>query len=103
MAQRKLHRGLQVAELAAAVEALAAIAIRQDLLFSEQALDGIGQLQLAASPGLHATQMIEDARRKDVAPDDAQVGRRFLGGGLFDNAVEPDQAVIPFTARHHAV
>lgn len=51
MAQRELDGRLQVTELAAAIEALTTVAISQDLLFSQQALDGVRQLQLAAGAG----------------------------------------------------
>ena len=41
MAQRELDGRLQVTELAAAIEALTTVAISQDLLFGQQALDGV--------------------------------------------------------------
>ncbi len=59
MLERELDGGLEIADLAAAVEARAVVAIREHLLVREQRLDRVGQLQLAAGARLELAQVIE--------------------------------------------
>src|ERR1035438_5130324 len=50
--QRKLHRRLQHPKLVARIEPLALKGVTEDLLFLDQRLDTVGQLNLAASAGI---------------------------------------------------
>jgi len=59
MGQRQLDRGLEVTELAAAVEAPAAEAVGIDRLTLQQSCDAVGQLDLAARTLPDALQLFE--------------------------------------------
>src|SRR5258705_8251656 len=69
MAQAVIHRRLQVAELGAAVVALAGKAHRQHPLVPEQLRDRVGELDLAARARRDLVEQTEDARREHVAAD----------------------------------
>src|SRR5512132_764591 len=83
VAQSELDRRLQVAELAAAVVALAAEPHRQHALALEQRRDPVGQLDLAAASRLDRREHCEDRRREHVAPHHRERRRGVLGRGLF--------------------
>ena len=63
MAERVLDRRLQVAELAAAVVALAAEAIGVHGLLAHERGDAVGELDLAARAAADALQVLENRRR----------------------------------------
>ena len=85
-AQREFHRRLQIAELAAAVEARAVILVREHLLVGEQRLDRVRQLQFAAGARLASREMFEDARLQHIAAHHAEIRRRDCRLRLLDDA-----------------
>src|SRR5205807_546624 len=78
--ERVFDGRLQIAELAAAVVALAAEAIGVDRLLAHERRDAVGELDLAAGARADALQMPEDRRGEHVAADDREV--RGCDGGL---------------------
>ena len=86
MAQRELHRSLQVPELAAAVETCAVILVRKHLLVREQRLNRIGELNLTAGTGLDRPQMLENAGFQDLPANHAEIRRRNIRRRLLDDA-----------------
>src|SRR5690242_12476661 len=87
------HRRLQVSELRAAVVAGPLEAVSEDAIFREERRDGVGELNLASGawPGLR--EMVEDAGRQDVPPDDGEIRRSRLRRGLLDDAHHAIEAV----------
>src|SRR5262249_6397350 len=65
----QLDRRLQVAQLAAAVVALAADVHRQHALFLQQRRDRVGELDLPPASRLDRRQALENRRRQHVAAD----------------------------------
>src|SRR5258706_8543134 len=94
---------LQIAELVAAIVALALELVRVDRLLGEHRLDGVGQLQLAAGAGLQLAQMPEDIARQQIAADHAE--RRWGGIGLrlLDDPADASQPVLHLVDRDDAV
>src|SRR3982751_3246203 len=88
MPHAELDRGLEVAELGAAVEAPPRQAHRERALLREQRRDAVGELDLAAGAWRHLREHLEDPIGEDVAPDHREVGRRVLRLGLLDDAVD---------------
>jgi hypothetical protein len=89
MGERELDGRLQVAKLAAAIEALALEAVGIDRLFRHQPGDAVGQLDLAACAAADLRQVIEDARRQHIAAHDREVRRRNGRLRLLDDAADP--------------
>ncbi len=50
-------------------------------------LDGIGELDLFASPGDGVFERGKDGRRQDIAADDRQIGRSRRQGRLLDQVL----------------
>src|SRR5215472_5712956 len=75
MLQRELYRGLEIAQLVAAVETAALEFVGENLLILEQLRDAVGELDLAAGACRHGSQVMEDARREHVATHHGE-GRR---------------------------
>src|SRR3954466_11446461 len=89
MAHAQLDARLQVAQLGAAVIALARKSLRQHALVREELGDAVGKLDFTSGAWGDFRQHVEDAGRQHVAPDDAEV-RRGLGRlRFFDDAVDP--------------
>ena len=88
MRQRVVDGGLQIAELAAAVITGAHETVCVHRLLVEQSGDAVGELDLAARAASDALEVIEDARREQVAPHHRQ--RRGCSGRprLLDDAVD---------------
>src|SRR5258705_4938437 len=72
---------LQVPELRAAVVAGPLETVSEDAIFREQRGDRVGELNLAPGAGRGLRQMMEDARRQDVPPDDREIRRSGLRRG----------------------
>src|SRR6476660_1004445 len=86
MLDGKCKIGLEVIELAPAVVAHTLELIRKHILVRKQCRDRVGQLDLSACPRRLVLKVMENARREDIAADDAKSGRRFLRIGFLDNA-----------------
>jgi hypothetical protein len=86
MLQAQVHGGLQKAQLAATVVAGAFVTVCKHLFAAQQLRNAIGQLNLAPHTSWIALQLIEDARRQEIAADHRQCGRGQLRGGFFDDA-----------------
>src|SRR5579871_2626763 len=86
MPQSKLDGRLQIAELAAAVVALAREAIGVHRLLAHERGDAVRQLDLSARAAPDALEMLEDRGRQDIAPDDREVRGGRRGFGLLDDA-----------------
>src|SRR5690606_12835790 len=82
-------RGLDQADVGAAVEAGTAEAVGVDPVLRQQARDGIGELDLAAGAAAGGFQVLEDRAGQDVAADHGQGARRVFRPGLLDHA--PDR------------
>ncbi len=82
MLDAQLDRRLEVAELVAAVVAAALEFVREHLFVVEQARDAVGELDLAACAGGHGAQVMEDARRENVASDHAELESVVPGLGF---------------------
>jgi hypothetical protein len=72
----ELDRGLEVAELRAAVVPLALERIGKDGLVREQRGDAVGQLDLAARTAPRLLELVVDTRREQVTADNREVRRR---------------------------
>ena len=103
MLEPQCHGRLQVAQLGTAIVARPAEAVGEHLFFQHQRGDAVGQLDLAAGPGLDFFQVVEDPRRQDVAPHHAQRGRRIFRFGFFDDAVHQLKIVRKRHAADDAV
>ena len=73
MRQRVFHVRLQIAELAAAVEALAVEPVRVHRFVVHEARDAVGELDLATRALPDALEMREHARREQVAAHHREV------------------------------
>src|SRR5579863_1055949 len=97
-------RRLEIAELVAAIEALAAKAQPMEgLALLDQQLQRVGQLDLAAAAFFGAVEMGEHFGLNDVAADDRQVGRRVRRLRLFDDALRLDEAAVFGNDVEHAI
>src|SRR3984957_17556149 len=94
MRQRQFDRRLQVAELAAAVEAPAGETMRIHRLMLEQARDTVGQLDLPAGALADVFELIEDPRRQHVAADHRQRRWGHCGLGLLDDAADAAHGAV---------
>src|SRR5580765_7436232 len=103
MTQAELDLRLHVAELRAAVVALARQAHREHALVFEQRGNAVGELDLAARAGRDLRQHLEDARRQNVAADHAEIGRRRRGLRLLDDAVDARGVALHLVDGHDAV
>src|ERR1700712_4049123 len=103
MTQRELNGRLQITELAAAIETLAFVSIRQHLFVSEQRLDGIGQLDLAARARLLGAQMLKYPRHQNVSSDHAEIRRRERRFRFFNHARDLKQMLVPLAAIDHTI
>src|SRR6056297_2395122 len=96
--QAEMHRGFQIAELAAAIEALAIESKAEDRFVLQQPCDGVGQLDLPSGARLGLLEQIEDTWSQDVPADHGQVGRRIRRPRLLDDAPKAMQAaLLPLT------
>src|SRR5258708_23138466 len=87
--------GLQPTELVAAIEALAVETQSMDrLVAADQLGQPVGELDLIAGAAADTGQMIEDLGLQNVAPDDAEIGRRHLRVGLLDDALHRNQPAL---------
>src|SRR4051812_39523913 len=100
MLERVLDRGLQIAELAAAVVTLALELIGEHLLLLEQRLDAVGELNLATRTGCDLLQQREDARRQNITANDGERRRRLVRARLLDDAIHLVQAGLQGLAAH---
>src|SRR5690606_4053729 len=82
----------EIADLAAAVVAPSLELVRDHLLVLEQRRDAVGELDLAARPGLDVAQHLEDPRRQNVAPDHGEGRGRVLRLRLLNDAPDAVQA-----------
>ncbi len=103
MQQRVFDGGLQVTQLAAAVIALALEAVGKHGLFLQQALDGIGQLDLAAGSARDFPEVPEDARIEHIAPDHGKVGSRILRLWFLDDAFQAGDTPLALARVDDAV
>src|SRR5690606_3103182 len=83
---------LEIAELAAAIEAQALELVPENGFLGQQPGDRVGQLDLAARAGPGFFQQVEYPRRQDIAADDRQVRRRVSRLRLLDDAAQAVQA-----------
>src|SRR5439155_15737465 len=92
--ERKLHGGLQEAELVAGVvpDPLEAIAV--ELAPLPQGAQAVGELDLASLVAGSALQAVEDVGGEDVTPDDREVARRRLRPRLLDQVADPVDAAV---------
>ena len=95
MLERVFDIGLQVSELAATVEALALEPVGVHGFIVHETRDAIGELDLAAGALADALEMVEHARRQQVAADYREVGRRLVRLGLLDDALDAQQFRAP--------
>jgi len=97
-------RGLGKAERDADVEQRVVDDLPECPRVPRQAINGIGQLDLAAISGNQAVQGVEDLWRKHVSPDEPERRRRLLASGLFDGSRHRHQR-LPFPAADldHAI
>ena len=112
MPQGVFDRGLQVAELAAAVVALAREAVGVHRLLPHEGGDTVGQLDLPACPAPDSLQVLEDRRRQHVTAHHRKVGGRLRGLGFLNDAAHAagrrtvalhlhDAVFFGLAARHH--
>src|SRR5262245_41111491 len=78
MLQSEFDRRLHVAELAAAIVALALEFVGEHGLFGEQVGDCVGQLDFAAGAAPRRLQLLEDRRGQHVSTDDRERRRSIL-------------------------
>src|SRR5262245_35584532 len=52
--------------------------------------EGVGELDLPASPRRQAGDLVEDVGRQDVTADDDEVARRIVDRGLLDHVTDGD-------------
>ena len=55
----------------------------------QERLECVGELDLAFRVDSRLFHVLEDRRRKNVAPDDREVGRRLVRGWLFHESAHP--------------
>ena len=103
MLQGQFDGGLKKPLFATTIVALAVVLVSVNTLFGHQTRDGVGELDFAASTWGLVANLIEDARREDVAAGDAHARRRIGRLGLFDDALDADQAFAGGWPRHNAV
>src|SRR2546421_11498504 len=68
-------RRLQVPQLRAAVVAGSVEAVREDAIFREERRDSVRELNFASRSGPRQRQVVKNARRQDVPPDDREIRR----------------------------
>src|SRR5207237_8365713 len=103
MAHAELDHGMEIAKLAAAVEAPAGEPHGKHAFLGEQSRNRIGELDLAAGAGCDGSEELEDARREHVAADDREVRGRFRGLWLLDDAVDARAVALHPLHRDDAV
>ncbi len=99
----QLHRGFEIAELAAAVETAAAVAIGVHRFFVQQRGDAVGELNFASGAGLAVAQMMKHAGAEDVATHDRLGAGRDVWSGFFDDARQRGQPGCDFLPADDAV
>ena len=67
------------------------------------ALDGVGELNFPALVGFHASNLIENTRRKNVASGDGQAAGSFFGTRLFHQMRDPDRIFFEIGRRDDTV
>src|SRR5580658_1262718 len=112
MAESEFDRRLQIAELAAAVVALAREAVGVHGLFAHERGDAVSELNLTARAAADALEMLEDRGREHVATDDGERRGRSRGLRLLDDAADAtrrglvgldldDAVLLRVLARNH--
>src|SRR6185312_9600658 len=96
------------ADVAAGVaEVVAAAAVHHDVhgvALGDQQLDGVGELQLATRTRGDPVERVEDRDVEEVAARRGERGRRLVGAGLLDHAVDLfDVGVVGVADVEHAV
>src|ERR1700733_14703224 len=86
--ERIFHGRLQIAELAAAVVALAFEAMRVYRLLAHERTDAIGELNLPARAMADLFQMPEDCGCQDITADDGEIRGCDRRLGLLDDAAD---------------
>ena len=99
----ELDRGLEVAELRAAVVPLALERIGEDGLVREQRGDAIGQLDLTARATTDGLELAVDRRGEHVTADHRKVGRRVLRLWFLDDAPDARNPLIHGIGRDDTV
>src|SRR5687767_13575337 len=94
---------LEVVELAAAVVTHAFEFVGEYVFFLEQRRDRVGELNLAAGAGGLVLKVMEDARREDIASDDAQRRRRVFGLRFLHDAADAVRRARLRFGAHDAV
>ena len=92
--ERQFDRRLQESELVSRVVPFALEQITVDGFFGEQTPKPVGQLDFASRAAAGGGEFLEDGRRKDVASDDGQVGRRLARLWLLDHVVDAKQPAM---------
>lgn len=99
VAQTILDRGFEVAFLVADIEALALVHVGKYALRLVQSIDGVGQLNLAATPWLLLFKNVKNLRCKQITTDDGEVTWRLIYGRLFDELLNVVKILIQHVAR----
>ena len=86
--ERVFHGRLQVAELAAAVVALAVEAMRIHRLLCHKRADAVRELNLSPRALADLFQVPEDGRRQDITADNGEIGWRGRRLWLLDDAAD---------------
>ena len=99
VAQAILDRGFEVAFLVADIEALALVHVGKYALRLVQSIDGVGQLNLAATPWLLIFKNVKNLRRKQITTDNSEVTWRLIYGWFFDELLNVVKILIQHVAR----
>ena len=104
MLETELDGRLQVAELVAAIVALALELERIDGLALHEPRDAVGELDLAARALADLREVVEQGAGQEIAPDHGEGGRRLVGLGLLDDVDDLAHALDDrFLQGHDAV
>lgn len=85
VAQAILDRGFEVAFFVADIEALALVHVSKYALRLVQSIDGVGQLNLAATPWLLIFKNVKNLRRKQITTDNSEVTCALSTAGFSTN------------------
>src|SRR6266581_2907937 len=76
--QSKLYRGFQESELVSRVIRDAVVDVSPQPVLARKKAQRVGELDFVSRAGLGASQAIENSRRQDVAPRNAEIRRRIF-------------------------
>src|SRR6266702_8930439 len=87
--QSKLYGGFQETELVSRVIRDAVVDVSPQSVLPGEKAERVGQLNFISRAGLGASQAIENSRRQDVAPRNAEIRRRIFRFRFLHELADP--------------